>query len=79
MKKSIAFSQNVGSLKKKVSLLVEHLAENKLSPSVIALSETWHSDDKSFVKTSGFQGFFASNHKTKASGESLLTKKFKYK
>ena len=70
--KFCVFSQNVRSLKKNVNLLVESLVENKLSPSVFALNEFWHSDDISFVKLSGYQEFSASNHKTKASGVALF-------
>ena len=66
------FSQNDRSLRKNVKLLGGNLAENKLPPSVIALSESWQSDNTSFVKISGYQGFFASNHKTKASGVTLF-------
>ena len=66
--KFCVFSQNIGSLRKNFHLLVKNLAESKLSPSVIALSETWHSDDTSFVKISDYPRFVALNHKTKASG-----------
>ena len=62
------FSQNVRSLRKKINLLVENILENKMSLSVIGLSETCHSDDTPFVKIVGYEGFFAANHKTIASG-----------
>ena len=64
--KFCVFSQNVRSLRKNVHLLVENLSGSKLW-SVVALSETWQSDDTLYVKISGYQGFLASNHKTKAS------------
>ena len=72
MKKFCVFGQNERSLRRNGNLLVENLSENKLSPSVIALSEILHSDDTSFVKISGYQGLFASNHKTKARGVALF-------
>ena len=72
IEKFCVFSQNVELLRKNVKLLVENTAENKLSPSVIAPSKTWHSDDTSFVEKLGYQWFLASNHKAKASGVVLF-------
>ena len=75
-KKSFVFSQNVRSLRRNVNQLFEYLVENKSSSSVIALSETWHSDHTLFVKILGDQGFFASNHKTKSSRVALFVDKY---
>ena len=71
-KKFSVFTQNVRSLRTNVNLLVEKLAENNLSQSAIALSETWHCDDTSFVKILRYQGFFTSNPKRKASGVAVF-------
>ena len=65
-------SQNVRLLRENVNLLVQSFSENIMSPSFIAFSETWHSDDTTTVKMLGYQVFLASNHKRKANGVALI-------
>ena len=53
-------NQNIRSLRKNVDYIKETLSEYAYPPTIIALTETWHSQDTSFNTINGYQGYFSS-------------------